>query len=422
MKLRMVAACAALFLGAGLAAGCGTAQATPGAALTPPMGINLYNEYGPNVTEAQVKANAAALVSSGLATKGYNYVILDGGWAQASRVNGHLVANSKFPDGIAALASYVHGLGLKFGIYESAGTTNCAGNMPGGYPDYYGTDAADFAVWGVDYVKFDYCDVPGLPTSALPSSAQGTGPVVAGLANPALAESLADKMAAAIAATGRPMVLDIHDANGSRQHDLDWQWGQAAGGNLWSVACDINASYLSIHNAIFGSCGSPGAKALNPYAGPDGWNDPDMLEVGNGVVTKALAKTQLSLWAEEAAPLIIGHSINTLSSIDLGAIGNTAVISVDQDPLGRAGHSIGGGSTGHWVLTKALTGNRVSVVLFNATSAAATISTTAAKAGMPAAPSYRLQNVWGGQVTTTSGVISHTVNSHAVVMFIVSMA
>jgi alpha-galactosidase len=402
--LAIAAAALAGLLTLGLATA--PAQATPGAAQTPPMGWCGYNQYGPRVTEQIVRANAARLVSSGLAAAGYKYVNLDGGWAAPTRdANGRLKASpDRFPSGITALAAYVHSLGLKFGIYESAGTTNCAGNMPGGYPDHYATDAATFAGWGVDYVKFDYCNVPGLSS---------TGP-----GKPALAQSIAAKMAAGIAATGRPMVFDVNDANAARSHDLDWQWGRAAGGNLWRTGSDINASYSSMYHKIFGEAGSPGAKNLAAYAAPNGWNDPDFLEVGNGTIVRALAKTQLSLWAMVAAPLIEGHDIATLSAIDRAALANRGLIAIDQDPAGVAGRSVPGMPRGVWILYRPLANGDRAVALFNASAAARTITTSARQVGMPAdSRGYTLTNIWGGQVTTTTGTISHVVNAYSTVLY-----
>jgi alpha-galactosidase len=391
-----------------LGTGAAPAQATLGTARTPPMGWNGYNQYRDKVTEAIVRANAAALVSSGLAALGYRYVLLDGGWAAPTRdAAGNLQADpARFPHGIPALAAYVHSLGLKFGIYENAGLTNYTGTAAGGYPDHYAQDAATFARWGVDYVKFDYPKVPGLPFF--------------GPGNPALAKSLAAKMAAGIAATGRPMVFDVNDAggNGARFHDLDWTWAWSVGASLWRTGTDIRASYSSIYHKIFGEYGSLGAKNLAAYAGPGGWNDPDYLEVGNGDVTGAIAKTQLSLWAMEAAPLIEGHDIATLSATDRAALANTGLIAIDQDRAGIAGRSVRGMPRGLRVLYRPLANGDWAVALFNARPSARRITTSARQVGMPAdSRGYTLTNIWGGQVTTTGGRMSHVVHSRSTVLY-----
>jgi len=382
------------------------AQATAGVARTPPMGWNGYNQHGYKVTEAIARANAAALVSSGLAALGYRYVLLNGGWGAPTRdAAGNLQADpGRFPHGIPALSAYVHSLGLKLGIYESAGVTNCSGNMPGGYPDHYAQDAATFARWGVDYIKFDYCRVPGLPRN--------------GPGHPLLAKSIAAKMARAIAATGRPMIFDVNDANGRRSHDHDWRWGRSIGANEWRIGTDIRASYSSFYHEIFGQPGSPGAKGLAAYAGPHGWNDPDYLEVGNGKVVRAIAKTHLSLWAMEAAPLIEGHDIASLSAVDRAALANTGLIAIDQDRAGVAGRSIRGMPRGVWVLYRPLANGDRAVALFNASTSVRTITTSAQQVGMPAdSRGYTLTNIWGGQVTTTSATISHRVNPHSTVLY-----
>lgn len=418
------AALTAGMLQAGGASAASLHHAQPAAAsrlaATPPMGWNGYNRYHTAVTEAIVKRNARALVSSGLAADGYGYVNLDGGWAQLHRnASGQLQPDpAKFPDGIAALAGYVHGLGLKFGIYESAGTSNCAGTSAGGYipgaqptsaggysgnTSHYAQDAATFAAWGADFIKLDYCNVPW---SNWPS-----------LTTEQVAQMLASQFAQAIAATGRPMVLDVNDASGARDHDHDWTWAKAVGAQEWRVCSDISDSYSSMLNHIFGpASGHSYDLQLYQYAGPGGWNDPDMLEVGNGGMTGTEDRSEFSLWAEEAAPLLAGNELTTMSSTTRKILGNTEVIAVDQDPLGRQGHAIAT-SNGHYVLVKPLADGSVAVLLFNKTSSSATISTTAAKAGLPAASSYTLRSLWAHSASTTTGRIQAKVAAHGVVMF-----
>jgi len=373
-------------------------------AAVPPMGWNGYNHWGPGVTGAIVRRDARALVSSGMAALGYEYVNLDGGWDRPRRdARGALQADpAKFPGGIRELAGYVHSLGLKFGIYASAGTANCSGTSAGSY-GHYRQDAAAFAAWGVDFVKLDYCRVP-VPLT------------------PRVARDLAAQMSRALAATGRPIVLDVNDASGARDHDLAWTWARGTGAQLWRVSSDITSSYRSMVSHLAGpASGHSFDLQLPGYAGPGGWNDPDMLEVGNAGLTAAGARAEFSLWAEEAAPLIAGNDLTAMTPAARRTLTNARVIAVDQDPLGRQGRAVRGGG-GHWVLVKPLAGGAVAVVLFNQTPAVAVISTTAAAVGLPPAASYRLRDLWARSTGSTAGTIRARVPPHGVVMYRASAA
>lgn len=375
-------------------------------AAVPPMGWNGYNHWGTAVTGAEVEASARALVSSGMAAAGYTYVSLDGGWALPQRdAGGNLQPDpAKFPGGIRALADYVHGLGLKFGIYESAGTANCAGTMAGGY-GHYRQDAAQFASWGADYIKFDYCAM---------NQAYADNP---GLTQQQVGQQLATAFGQAIAATGRPMVFDVNDASGARDHDQVWTWARAAGAQLWRVSSDISDTYSSMVSHIAGpASGHSYDLQLAQFAGPGGWNDPDMLEVGNGGMNAAQDRDEFSLWAEEAAPLIAGNDLATMSATTRMTLTNTEVIAVDQDPLGRQGLAVAAGK-GHYVLVKPLADGSVAVLLFNQSASAATISTRAAAAGLPKAAHYAVRNLWAHTTSTTAGAIKAKVAAHGVVMY-----
>ena len=363
----------------------GPAQALDnGLALTPPMGWNDWNTFGCNVNAQLVEQTADTIVASGLKDAGYQYVNIDDCWmASARSASGHLVPDPvKFPGGITAVADYVHGKGLKLGIYESAGTLTCAG-YPGSL-DHEGTDAADFAAWRVDYLKYDNCYNQGRDYRARYNA-----------------------MRDALAATGRPIVYSLCEWG----LESVWTWG-ASTGNLWRTTDDIQANYpsmLSIYQANVG---------LYPYAGKGAWNDPDMLEVGRGM-SYAEDRAEFSLWAEMAAPLIAGNDLRSASPASLGIYRNKAVIAVDQDSRAVQGRRVSSAG-GLDVLTKPLTGGDVSVVLFNSTGAAATISTTAGAVSAPAATSYRLTNLWSNAVTTTTGSIAAQVPAHGVVMLRVS--
>jgi alpha-galactosidase len=303
--------------------------------------------------------------------------------------------------------------------------------MPGGYSgdvSHYQEDAAQFAAWGVDFIKLDWC---GMDPSLYDL------PQFKGMSKSQVAETLTKEMSAAISDSGRAMVLDVNDGAGITSHGYDWQWGSSAGAGMWRIACDIKPNYADIVRQIFGDsteCGHSGAVYLGGYAGPGkGWNDPDMLEVGNGPVTHALAKVQLSLWAEEAAPLIMGHnlasfgahsgsspaSIASMSSTDFSSVSDSHMIAVDQDPLGIAGHIVYGKTTHHWVLTRPLTGGRVAVVLFNGTYRSATLASPTSLLGLSGSGRYIIYNVWGHKTTYLYRNLSARVNPYSADLLVI---
>ena len=363
-----------------------------GLAMTPPMGWNGFNRFYHDVTETTIESEARALVSSGMKAAGYTYVNVDGGWNMRHRqADGSLQPDPKrFPHGMKVVADYVHSLGLKFGIYTSAGRLNCARTSAGSY-GHYTQDAADFASWGVDYLKLDWCDVPFHDFPRM------TPPQVGRL--------LAMKMGDALAATGRPMLYDVNDWTG----DQPWVWARGTA-HMWRTTKDVQDKYSSMvwnftHNV-----------AHDAQAGPGGWNDPDMLEIGNGGMSTIEYQSQFSLWSEMAAPLIAGNDLATMSATTLSILTNGAVIAVDQDSLGRQGYPVASAG-GHWVLTKPLTNGDRAVVLFNQTDKPATISTTAAKIGLEGFSQYELLNVWTGDLSEVSDEVSAVVPPHGVVMY-----
>src|SRR5438034_1139150 len=301
----------------GIAAGLPASLAAADAlAQTPPMGWNGFNRFLRDVSEARVEAQARALVASGMQAAGYEYVNLDGGWDLLQRgPQGELQPDpAKFPHGIKPVADYVHSLGLKFGIYTSAGVTNCATHSAGSY-GHFQQDAAAFASWGVDYVKLDWCRVPyrNYP----------------GMSRQQVSRMLATEMGSAIATSGRAMVYDIN----FEADDTPWMWG-ANVANLWRTGQDSQDRWWSMvfnftHNVQHYS-----------HARPGGWNDPDMLEVGNGGMTAIEYQSEFSLWAEMAAPLIAGTDLAAMSDVTRDILTNKAVIAVDQDPLGLQGRPI----------------------------------------------------------------------------------
>jgi alpha-galactosidase len=365
-----------------------------GLALTPQMGFNDWNAYGCNVSESLIKSTALAMHNNGMQAAGYTYVNIDDCWMTGSRdSSGRLVPDpAKFPDGIKGTADYVHSLGLKLGIYEDAGLKTCAG-FPGSL-GHETTDAQTFASWGVDYLKYDNCYAG--PGCSLNSCSGGTKTP---------AQTRYTTMRDALAATGRPILFSL--CNWGEENV--WTWG-ANIGNSWRTTGDINASYGSMLSIFHSNVG------LAPYAGPGHWNDPDMLEVGNGSLTATEARTEFSLWAEMAAPLIAGTNIASASSTTLSIYTNSRVIAVDQDSLGKQGTMVSS-SGGLDVLAKPLANGDVSVALFNETGSTATISTSAAAIGKTGASSYTLTDLWSGGVSTTSGTISASVPAHGTVMY-----
>jgi alpha-galactosidase len=374
----------------------GSARALPnGLATTPPMGWNDYNAYGQNVTESLIKQTADKMVSSGMAAAGYKYVNIDDSWMQGSRdSNGNLQPDyAKFPDGIKATADYVHSKGLKLGIYEDGGIKTCAGK-----PGSLGHEQADaklFASWGIDYLKYDNCYAgPGCQQTTC-----GSTKVPAQVRYTAMRDALAS--------SGRSILLSLCNWG----QDSVWTWG-AATGNMWRTTNDIYHSFASMLSTFHANVG------LAAYAGPGAWNDPDMLETGNGM-TVTEDRAEFSLWAQMAAPLISGSNLLSASPTTLSILTNKDVMAVDQDSLGRQAREVSA-TGGLDLLARPLSNGDVSVVLFNENSAAATISTTASLVGKTGAPSYTLKDLWSGATSTTTGTISPSVPGHGVVMYRVS--
>ena len=275
-----------------------------GIARTPVMGWNSWNKFAGRVTDADVRAMADAMASNGMREAGYVYVNIDDTWEGDKRDSaGNMTTNTKFPD-MKALADYVHSKGLKLGIYSSPGPTTCAG-----YIGSYGHEAQDaktFAEWGIDYLKYDWC---------------GARVLYRDEDMPAIYQIMGD----ALIATGRPIVYSL-----CQYGRLDvWKWGADVGGNSWRTTGDIRDTWESMANIGFRQ------DVLAPFAKPGHFNDPDMLEIGNGGMSVAEYRTHMSLWAMLAAPLLAGNDLRTMSLEVLEILTNKEVIRVDQDPLGR---------------------------------------------------------------------------------------
>ncbi len=297
------------------------AEAQPaGLAVTPPMGWNSWNHFADKVTDADVRGAADALVSTGMRDAGYVYINIDDGWEGKRNAQGEIQTNERFPD-MKALSDYVHSRGLKLGIYSSPGEKTC-----GGFEGSYGheqQDAETFAKWGVDYLKYDLCSF--MSNMGLHDPHQDPQKAVA------IMKDAYAKMHRALLSTHRPIVYSLC------QYGVGsvWEWGPEVGANLWRTTDDIRDNYRSMALIGFSQAG------LEKYAGPGHWNDPDMLEVGNGGMNADQYRTQISLWSILAAPLLAGNDLSRMDETTKSILLNKEVIAVDQDKLGVQGHRVG---------------------------------------------------------------------------------
>jgi alpha-galactosidase len=319
------------------------AQTTQNLAPTPPMGFNTWNTFQTKISEDMLEVMVDSFVSSGMKDAGYQYFVLDDGWMAMERdKNGSLVADPvKFPHGMKAFADYVHSKGLKFGIYNCAGSKTCAG-YPGTRGHEY-EDARLYASWGVDFLKYDWCNTDSLNTPEAYKT-----------------------MSAALRATGRPIVFSICEWG----DHAPWLWAGGVG-ELYRTTGDISANF-NVRKAI-GNWTPQSVtsildlqEAIRKYNGPNHWNDPDMLEVGNGMSYNE-DKSHFSLWCMLAAPLAAGNDLRRMSAQTREILTNKEMIAVDQDPRGIAAFKMNmPDSVELWV--KPLKNNNVALCFFNRTS------------------------------------------------------
>ena len=285
-------------------------------AKTPPMGWNSWNFFAERVTDKDIRAAADQLVSTGMKDAGYNYVNIDDTWEAERDATGLLHTNAKFPD-MKALADYVHSKGLKIGIYSGPGTKTC-----GGYAASLGheeQDAKMYAAWGIDYLKYDLCSfIPDVMQKQAPNDKA---------AQMRLMIAAYDKMGKALKSTGRPIVYSLCQYG----WDAPWEWAPALGGNLWRTTGDIDPTWDRMYAIVSQQAG------LEKYAGPGHWNDPDMLEVGNGKLSLAENRAHFSYWAMLAAPLLAGNDLTAMKPEIKAILTNREVIAIDQDKLGKQG-------------------------------------------------------------------------------------
>ncbi len=303
-----------------------------GLARTPPMGWNSWNHFAERVDDRVVRDAADAMVSSGMAAAGFVYVNIDDTWEAGRDAGGNIVPNAKFPD-MKALADYVHSKGLKLGIYSSPGPLTC-----GGYEASYRheeQDARTFASWGIDYLKYDWCSAGRIYRNAD-------------------LRAIYQKMGDILEHCGRPIVFSLCEYG---MQDV-WTWGPKVAGNLWRTTDDIQDNWRSMSEIGFNQ------GKLAPFAGPGHWNDPDMLEVGNGGMTGDEYRTHFSLWSMLAAPLMAGNDLRTMSAETRAILTNREVIAIDQDALGReATRAFETGGVEVW--TRPLENGSLAVGLFN---------------------------------------------------------
>jgi alpha-galactosidase len=362
---------------------------------TPPMGWNSWNHFARRVTEQDVENAADAMVKSGMRDAGYVYVNVDDTWEGKRDANGVLSSNARFPD-MKALGDYIHARGLKFGIYSSPGPETCA-RFPGSY-GHEQQDADLYASWGVDYLKYDLCSF-----RTLMQAAQADQPNDPEIGNRMMKAAYA-KMRLALDHTGRPIVLSLC------QYGMDdvWTWGASVGGSLWRTTGDINDTYARMATIGFGQAG------LSKYAGPGHWNDPDMLEVGNGGMTADEYRTHMSLWAILAAPLLAGNDLSKMSDETKSILMDRGVIAIDQDRLGKQGDRVSqDGDLEVW--SKPLS-DGMAVGLFNRGTSKAPMTVKLSEvwtgAGAP-----RITNVWtGASVKAKDGAVGASVPAHGVVL------
>ena len=380
-----------------LAAGCGeSSQVVPNPAplqlaSRPPMGWNTWNHFACNINESLIRESADALIASGMRAAGYRYVNIDDCWQGERDANGTLQASPQhFPNGIKALADYVHARGLKLGIYATPGSHTCA-NLSGMYPGQLGSldheeqDARTFAAWGVDYLKYDWCHADNDGLTEIPAF---------------------EKMSQALRATGRPIVYSLSEYGQGQP----WLWGGSVGANLWRTTPDIVDLWGRIPAILVKQV------PITGYAAPGGWNDPDMLEVGNGGMTDNEYRAHFSMWALLNAPLLAGNDVRSMSTATMEILLNQEVIAVDQDWGGTGGFRLRDDGTAE-VWEKPMSDGSVVAALLNLGEQPADIAVTASELGLPAASTYQARDLWAHVDGEFTAGIQATVPRHSVVIY-----
>ncbi len=378
-----------------------SAQKQEGLALTPPMGWNSWNKFACNVDENLIRQTADAMVASGMRDAGYQYIVIDDCWHGERDSLGFIHPDpQRFPSGIKALADYVHSKGLKFGIYSDAGWKTCGGR-PGSRGREY-QDAQTYANWGVDYLKYDWCNTEGLK-----------------------AEGAYLTMRDALSAAGRPIVFSICEWGDNKP----WEWARNVG-HLWRTTGDIYACWDCEYN--HGTWSSWGVlrildkqDGLRQYAGPGHWNDPDMMEVGNGMTVNE-DRAHFAMWCMLAAPLMAGNDLVNMKKETLEILTNKEAIAINQDPLGVQGLRYSAKDSlevwfkpladGDWAVCFLNRSNTAQPINFDWKNH--TISDTVANRELNfTKDSFMLRNVWARkEMGNTQKILRATVPAHDVLM------
>jgi len=392
MKNRLVCLLA-FFVFASLLSGTAGAQ-PPKLAATPPMGWNSWNHFAGKIDDATVRVQTDAMVSNGMRDAGYIYINIDDTWQGERDAQGIIHSNSKFPD-MKALADYVHSKGLKLGIYSSPGLKTCA-KYEGSY-GHEDQDAKTYADWGIDYLKYDLCSFRDMMKQAdSPESAH---------------KMMVDayiKMRDALLKTGRPIVYSLCQYG----NDAVWRWGVSVGGNLWRTTGDISDRYARMAEIGFSQAG------IAKYAGPGHWNDPDMLEVGNGGMNAEEYRTHMSLWAILAAPLLAGNDLSTMTPETISLLTNKEVVAIDQDKAGIQGDRVSAeGPMEIWM--RPLADGSKAVALFNRHAQPMDMHVDFQQLGFKS--KMKMRDVWAGKdIEVTNGQYEARVPGHGVVLLRVS--
>ncbi len=387
----------------------GLAQAAapqPSIALTPPMGWNSWNHFAAKVDDKTIRQTADLIVSTGMRDAGYVYVNIDDTWEGKRDAQGNILTNEKFPD-MKALADYVHSKGLKIGIYSSPGDETCAHYA--GSLGHEQQDADTYAKWGFDYLKYDLCGYRkemraklGKEPKELTTDAEQAQAIEL---MQAVYTKMHDALTRATASTGRPIVLSLCQYGWGAV----WRWGADVGGNLWRTTGDISDRWGSMETIGFEQAG------LARFAGPGHWNDPDMLEVGNGGMTTEEYRTHMSLWSLLAAPLLAGNDLTAMTPETREILLNKEVIAIDQDSAGHAADRVY--AEGHLeVWGRTLADGSRAVGLFNRNSVPLTLDLSMDKLGLPNGAT-QVRNLWTHtDLPDTTHTLHAMVPAHGVIL------
>jgi alpha-galactosidase len=374
------------------------AQKFEGLVPTPPMGWNSWNTFASNIDEFLIKETADAMIKNGMRDAGYVYIVLDDTWSAKERdAQGNLQAHpDKFPSGMKALGDWLHAKGFKFGIYNCAGTKTCAG-YPGGWGHEF-QDALKYAEWGVDYLKYDWCN--------------------SGTANP---QDAYTRMRDALWAAKRPIVFSICEWG----HAKPWEWAKDVG-HLWRTTGDIMDCYdckqrweqgwkviLDLQYSQVQPADGQG-NGIGQYAGPGHWNDPDMLEVGNEGLTFAESRAHFSFWGILAAPLMAGNDVRKMSPEITALLTSKEALAINQDPLGKQGWRFRA-EPGREIWVRELTGGDWAVALLNTADAPAELAIDFSHGWWFVEGESAIRDIWDGKdAGTTKQVFKKQLASHDV--------